>query len=119
MSATDPQFTITLSFQEMEALIRRVVKDAIHEEDESLLETRLTCCRQQPTPTGLPTQWVRSRPRLPDEAPFDFFYSSQAQEDLEYWRRTDKEVRRRIDRFLADIALRPFSGIGKPEPLRH
>ena len=32
MSATDPQFTITLSLQEMEALIRPVVKDAIHEE---------------------------------------------------------------------------------------
>jgi len=32
MSATDPQFTITLSLQEVEALIRRVVKDAIHEE---------------------------------------------------------------------------------------
>ena len=32
MSMTTPQFTTTLSLNEMESLIRRVVKEAVHEE---------------------------------------------------------------------------------------
>jgi hypothetical protein len=32
MSMTTPQFTTTLSLEEMESLIRRVVKEAVHEE---------------------------------------------------------------------------------------
>lgn len=32
MSVASPQFTTTLSLSEMEALIRRVVKEAVHEE---------------------------------------------------------------------------------------
>lgn len=56
---------------------------------------------------------------MPDAPPFELFYASQAQDDLDYWRRTDRQVSRRIDRLLADMVPHPFTGIGKPEPLRH
>ena len=38
MNSLTPQFNTTLSLTEMEALIRRVVKDAIHEEFARLLQ---------------------------------------------------------------------------------
>jgi toxin YoeB len=56
---------------------------------------------------------------LPDVQRLDVFYTSQAQEDLVYWDRTDKRVSERIERLIADIVSHPFTGIGKPEPLRH
>lgn len=49
----------------------------------------------------------------------DPFFSSQALEDIAWWRKADPEVAARIDALIADIRRSPFSGIGKPEPLRH
>ena len=40
-------------------------------------------------------------------------------EDYRYWRATDKEVVKRVNRLLDDTLRDPFAGIGKPEPLRH
>lgn len=43
----------------------------------------------------------------------------QATEDLEYWKqRGNKRVLKRIRALLEDILEHPFTGIGKPEPLR-
>ncbi len=43
----------------------------------------------------------------------------QAAEDLEYWRhKGNTRILRRIRLLLSDILEHPFSGIGKPEPLR-
>lgn len=43
----------------------------------------------------------------------------QAEEDLAYWKSTgNTRVMKRITRLLGDILLHPFSGIGKPEPLK-
>ena len=43
----------------------------------------------------------------------------QASEDLEYWKSTSNtRILKRIRAFLADIQEHPFSGIGKPEPLK-
>ena len=43
----------------------------------------------------------------------------QADEDLKYWKQTgNKSVINRISALLADILQHPFSGIGKPEPLK-
>ncbi|MBR1500265.1 MAG: Txe/YoeB family addiction module toxin [Bacteroidaceae bacterium] len=43
----------------------------------------------------------------------------QATEDLEYWKQTgNKRVLKRIRALLEDILEHPFTGIGKPEPLR-
>ena len=43
----------------------------------------------------------------------------QAREDRDYWKRTgNTRVMQRISDLLADIQKHPFSGIGKPEPLK-
>ena len=46
-------------------------------------------------------------------------FLQQATEDLEYWRQSgNKHILKRIRTLLADIQEHPFSGIGKPEPLK-
>lgn len=43
----------------------------------------------------------------------------KADEDLLYWKQTgNKRVMKRISALLADILKHPFTGIGKPEPLK-
>ncbi len=43
----------------------------------------------------------------------------RAEEDLEYWKKTgNKRIMKRITTLLTDILKHPFSGIGKPEPLK-
>ncbi|MDS4031165.1 MAG: Txe/YoeB family addiction module toxin [Candidatus Contendobacter sp.] len=43
----------------------------------------------------------------------------QGWEDYLYWQQTDKATLRRINQLIRDIQRDPFTGIGKPEPLRH
>ena len=40
-------------------------------------------------------------------------------EDYQYWQATDRETLKRLNRLLDDTLGDPFSGIGKPEALRH
>ena len=40
-------------------------------------------------------------------------------EDYLYWQNTDKKKLKKINELLKDIARNPFSGLGKPEPLKH
>lgn len=40
-------------------------------------------------------------------------------EDYRHWRSADRAVLKRINRLLVDIMRDPFTGIGKPEPLKH
>ena len=40
-------------------------------------------------------------------------------EDYVYWQGQDKKTLRRINLLLQDIQRDPFSGTGKPEPLKH
>lgn len=43
----------------------------------------------------------------------------QARADKEYWIKTgNKQIIKRITELLKDIQSHPFSGIGKPEPLK-
>ena len=43
----------------------------------------------------------------------------QARKDHEYWLRTgNKAIMKRISELLKDIEAHPFTGIGKPEPLK-
>ncbi len=43
----------------------------------------------------------------------------KAQEDLAYWKGTGNvRVMKRITKLLEDIVQHPFTGIGKPEPLK-
>jgi len=45
-------------------------------------------------------------------------FSTNAKADLEYWKNQNPKVISRIEKLIADIKLHPFTGIGKPEPLR-
>ena len=43
----------------------------------------------------------------------------QAREDRDYWLKTgNKRIMKRITDLLEDIKKHPFTGIGKPEPLK-
>lgn len=39
--------------------------------------------------------------------------------DYLYWQQNDKKTLRRINTLIKEICREPFSGIGKPEPLKH
>ena len=44
----------------------------------------------------------------------------QAKKDQAYWKATGNvAIQKRITKLLEDIKLHPFTGIGKPEPLKH
>ncbi len=45
-------------------------------------------------------------------------FTEKAFEDYMEWQ-SDKETMKRINKLLKDISRTPFSGIGKPEPLKH
>jgi toxin YoeB len=45
-------------------------------------------------------------------------FSEQAWEDYLYWQKTDRKILTRINQLVQEIRREPFSGIGKPEPLR-
>ena len=47
-------------------------------------------------------------------------FNSKSEEDIEYWKSTgNKSVQSRITKLLLAIADKPFTGIGKPEALKH
>jgi toxin YoeB len=46
-------------------------------------------------------------------------FSELAWEDYLYWQKTDKKQVQRINSLVKDITRDPFSGTGKPAPLKH
>jgi len=46
-------------------------------------------------------------------------FSPQAWEDYQHWVQTDRKLFKRINELFKDAVRNPYSGIGKPEPLRH
>lgn len=48
-----------------------------------------------------------------------YVFVDESWEDYLYWQETDRKKLRRINDLLKDIARHPFSGKGKPEPLKH
>jgi toxin YoeB len=46
-------------------------------------------------------------------------FTSQAWEDYLHWQATDKAKPRRINALIEATVREPFSGIGKPEGLKH
>lgn len=46
-------------------------------------------------------------------------FSSKAWADYLYWQETDPRIVERINELLKDVVRNPFTGIGKPEPLKH
>lgn len=45
-------------------------------------------------------------------------WAPEAWADYQYWRRTDARVRDKINALIEDIGRHPFTGLGKPEPLK-
>lgn len=45
-------------------------------------------------------------------------FDPAAWEDFLFWLSADRKTARRITRLIAEIQRDPFSGIGKPEPLK-
>lgn len=45
--------------------------------------------------------------------------AAEALDDLRYWVETDLRKANRILKLIDDICRAPFSGTGKPEPLKH
>lgn len=49
----------------------------------------------------------------------EIVFSPKAMEDRDYWLQTgNKRIMKRISVLLDDIQKHPFTGIGKPEPLK-
>ncbi len=46
-------------------------------------------------------------------------FRERAWHDYLYWQETDKQTLKRINTLIKDIQRNPFTGIGKPEPLKH
>ena len=45
--------------------------------------------------------------------------SSKALANFLYWQKTDQSMITRINRLIKNIQREPYTGIGKPEPLKH
>lgn len=48
-----------------------------------------------------------------------YVFVEESWEDYLYWQKTDKKTLKKINELLKDISRTPFTGIGKPEPLKH
>ncbi|MGO2199695.1 MAG: Txe/YoeB family addiction module toxin [Pseudolactococcus laudensis] len=46
-------------------------------------------------------------------------WSDEAWDDYLYWQREDKKTLKRINLLVKDIDRTPYTGIGKPEPLKY
>ena len=46
-------------------------------------------------------------------------FSSKAWANSLYWQKTDQSMITRINRLINDIQRKPYTGIGKLEPLKH
>jgi len=46
-------------------------------------------------------------------------FRRRAWEDYLLWQQTDKKILKKVNTLIRDIERNPFSGIGKPEQLKH
>ncbi len=46
-------------------------------------------------------------------------FVDESWEDYLYWQKTENKILSKINDLLKDISRNPFSGLGKPEPLKH
>lgn len=58
------------------------------------------------------------RPRRKQQA-FDAVFQLEFREDLQYWVANDRKIASRVLTVVENALREPFSGIGKPEPLKH
>ncbi len=48
-----------------------------------------------------------------------YVFVDESWEDYLYWQVTDKRMLAKINKLLKDISKTPFTGLGKPEPLKY
>lgn len=46
-------------------------------------------------------------------------FADEAWEDYLYWQRQDRRITERINKLIRETQREPYSGIGKPEALKH
>jgi toxin YoeB len=46
-------------------------------------------------------------------------FADAAWEDYLFWQKQDKRMVERINKLIKETMREPFSGVGKPEPLKH
>ncbi len=46
-------------------------------------------------------------------------FSEEAWDDYLYWQKQDRKMVERINKLILDVKREPFSGLGKPESLKH
>jgi len=46
-------------------------------------------------------------------------FADEAWEDYLYWQKQDRRRVDRINKLISETQREPFSGVGKPEPLKH
>jgi toxin YoeB len=46
-------------------------------------------------------------------------FADEAWDDYLYWQKQDRRMLERINRLIQEVKREPFSGMGKPEPLKH
>jgi toxin YoeB len=50
----------------------------------------------------------------------EIIYQKRALQDLDFWKTSgNKQIQQKITDLLDDIVQHPFTGIGKPEPLKY
>ncbi|NLS54428.1 Txe/YoeB family addiction module toxin [Hafnia alvei] len=47
------------------------------------------------------------------------FFTDESWADYVFWQENDKHFIKRINELIKEIERSPFTGIGKPEPLKH
>lgn len=63
------------------------------------------------------TQKGRGRPQKASER--NAVFHPEFREDLRYWVKTDRKIALRAFEIIEAIMREPFTGIGKPEPLKY
>ncbi|MHC1774894.1 MAG: Txe/YoeB family addiction module toxin [Lentimicrobium sp.] len=48
-----------------------------------------------------------------------YIFINESWDNYFYWQKTDKKILSKINDLLKDISRTPFSGLGKPESLKH
>jgi toxin YoeB len=46
-------------------------------------------------------------------------FTTKSWDDYLYWQQNNKQILKKINQLIKDIKREPFSGLGKPEPLKH
>jgi toxin YoeB len=61
----------------------------------------------------------KSRSQGPKKADRDTVFHPEFREDLRYWVETDRKIALRAFDLIEAVMRDPFTGIGKPEPLKY